>query len=272
MPRKLTKLRIDEVSSVDKGAGDGVKVMLYKRDSSDTPHHRPLLFNDIIKLDDDEPRDDDDEQRTNTIDDDEKLSGKLRAMVAALITAMPTLKESEAMHFILHTRHGRKMFEHFSKAKEPIVMNRSEELLSIAKVAGGMEAICKNIIDRGSTTITEAEFSAALMEHAKSNRKTDESVVKTFSRMIEEDADIRRAYGICKGYPPNVMSLEVVSTEVGSSEFADDRAEAIKQLNAMAEKQHRTFEQVFQDPANAKLAARTYPRRDPNWHSAATVA
>ncbi len=67
------------------------------------------------------------------------------------------------------------------------------------------------------------------------------------------------------------MSIEPVSTEAGSSEFEDDSAEAIKQLNAMAEKQHRTFEQVFQDPANAKLAAATYPRRDPNWHSAATA-
>lgn len=37
MPTKLTNLRIDEVSSVDRGAGEGVKVVLMKRaDSSDT--------------------------------------------------------------------------------------------------------------------------------------------------------------------------------------------------------------------------------------------
>src|SRR5262249_14890521 len=33
----LTRLRIDEVSSVDRGAGDGVKVLLMKRA---TPNHR----------------------------------------------------------------------------------------------------------------------------------------------------------------------------------------------------------------------------------------
>jgi hypothetical protein len=48
-----------------------------------------------------------------------------------------------------------------------------------------------------------------LMEHAKGSRKADESVVKAFSRMIEEDVDIRRAYGICKGY---------AHTEVGNKQ------------------------------------------------------
>jgi hypothetical protein len=62
MPRILTKLRIDEVSAVDRGAGDGVKIVLMKRD--DTPRSKPHLeryqrrlrklresrsFNEIIK-------------------------------------------------------------------------------------------------------------------------------------------------------------------------------------------------------------------------------
>src|SRR6516225_8494800 len=38
--RVLTRIRIDEVSAVDKGAGEGVKIMLMKRapDSADTDH------------------------------------------------------------------------------------------------------------------------------------------------------------------------------------------------------------------------------------------
>src|SRR5438128_483038 len=113
--RILTKLKINEVSSVDRGAGEGVKVLLWKRhDSNDG--HRPLLFNDIIKADES-----DELRGPREKDDDNKVSEKLRSMVAAMITAAPTLKESEAMHFILHTAHGRKMYEHFSKAKEPIM-------------------------------------------------------------------------------------------------------------------------------------------------------
>jgi hypothetical protein len=34
MPRVLHKLRIDEISAVDKGAGEGCKVVLYKGDDS----------------------------------------------------------------------------------------------------------------------------------------------------------------------------------------------------------------------------------------------
>jgi hypothetical protein len=34
MPRVLRNLRIDEISAVDKGAGEGCKVVLYKRDDS----------------------------------------------------------------------------------------------------------------------------------------------------------------------------------------------------------------------------------------------
>jgi hypothetical protein len=125
---------------------------------------------------------------------------------------------------------------------------------------------------------TETEFSAALMEHAKGSRKADESVVKAFSRMIEEDIEIRRAYGIAKEYP-DYMSLEPVSVEVGSTVTADDSKKAYEQLMAMAEKQHalsptltiqQLFARVFADPANAKLAAMAHRR--PGWHSAATVA
>jgi hypothetical protein len=54
------------------------------------------------------------------------------------------------------------------------------------------------------------------------------------------------------------MSTEVVSTEVGSTETSDDSAKAYKQLQDLAAKQHRTFEQVFSDPDNGELAGRTY--------------
>jgi hypothetical protein len=101
MVRILRNLRIDEVAAVVKGANQGAKVLIRKMDDSDprnwdwddTPEGS-YLFDDIMfgKQDDDDP------QRTNTIDDDKKLSGKLREMVAAMITAVPSLSEEHAMH------------------------------------------------------------------------------------------------------------------------------------------------------------------------------
>jgi Ser-tRNA(Ala) deacylase AlaX len=55
-----------------------------------------------------------------------------------------------------------------------------------------------------------------------------------------------------------MASLEPTFTEVGNTNVADDSAEAVRLLKEMAEKQHRTFEQVFSDPENKALAGRTY--------------
>jgi hypothetical protein len=58
------------------------------------------------------------------------------------------------------------------------------------------------------------EFSAALMEYAKQNKRdASESTVSAFSRILESDRDIRTAYGIAKGY----ASLEPTSVEVGDT-------------------------------------------------------
>src|SRR5271169_5341623 len=64
----------------------------------------------------------------------------------------------------------------------------------------------------------------------------------------------------CYGNGFIMMSTTPISTEVGDTNVDDDSAKAVKQLNDLAEKQHRTFEQVFLDPANAKLANATYRR------------
>jgi hypothetical protein len=300
--RKLTKLSIAEVSSVDHGAGEGCEILLRKRaDTIDTateqlaeylsdilsdpycdkPAALSKLFESfgdylksnitgkMAKADVDDPL-----RGPRDEDDSNKLSDRLKELVAVMIAANPNhLHPNRAMRHLLHTPQGRELLNlTISKQEKGKPMNRSDELRDIAKATGGMEMICKNIIDRGETTISEHEFSAALMEHAKTVRKADESVPAAFARIFETDSDIRTAYGIAKGYTPNVTSTTPTSVGVGSSETSDDSAEAVRLLREMAEKQHRTFEQVFQDSANAKLAARTYPRRDPNWHSAATVA
>jgi len=57
-----------------------------------------------------------------------------------------------------------------------------------------------------------------------------------------------------------MATLTPTSTEVGNTLVSDDSAEAVRLLQEMADKQHRTFEQVFSDPQNRKLAAATYTR------------
>jgi hypothetical protein len=300
MANILRRLKIGEVSSVDVGAGEGCRIMLMKRHGDIIDNSMEALAESVASIITDNkanrgnkaaamaktfeqfgdhlksnfkiakaaipPREEEPGDAGNPrIDDDSgKVAAKLKEFAAAMIMADPSFTEETAIHHLLHSAHGRKLAEHLnaiSKSRKEEPMNRQAELRDIAKADGGMAVITKNIIDRGSTTISEHEFSAALMTHCKND-------VRAFSKMLQTDVDIKRAYGICKGYP-NTMSLEPVSTEVGNTNVEDDTAKAIAQLNELAEKQRalaptlstaQLFARVFADPANAQLAARAHRR------------
>jgi hypothetical protein len=106
----------------------------------------------------------------------------------------------------------------------------------------------------------------ALLAQAKLHKRYDESDAKAFSKLYENDIEFRKQWQIvteakhslalAKSIP--TMSVTPVSVEVGSTLTSDDSMEAVRQLKALAEKQHRTFEEVFADPANKELAGKTY--------------
>jgi hypothetical protein len=72
MPKKLTRLRIDEVSSVDRGAGEGVKVMLMKRNTDGKNIGK--FFADLFR-------------RTPTVD----IGQEVNKAVGALATSLSTI-------------------------------------------------------------------------------------------------------------------------------------------------------------------------------------
>lgn len=243
MPRVLRNLRIDEVSCVLKGTNPGAKVLIRK--SADKPDFwdvpvPPRLFNDIMLA---KAARDDDVTGDHTGDDDKKLSGKLHQMVAALINAAPSLREDQAMHFLLHSPHGRKLAEHLNNIISKI--EKDPPMLDIAKIV----------------SITEEGLMASV------TKRDGESYAKSFSRRYETDIDFRKQWAALteakhllslRSATKNMATLTPTSTEVGNTNVTDDSAEAVRLLTEMAEKQHRSFEQVFTDPANAKLARQTY--------------
>jgi hypothetical protein len=175
MVKKLTKLRIDEISSVDHGAGEGCRVMLYKRDDGDVT--------------------DDDPQRTNTTPDDDKVSGKLRSMVDAMIVAAPSLDRQTATHFLLHSAQGRKLAEHLnnlSKGETPMPQVDITKLHNIDSVT----EIAKNVID-DKVALTEHQFTEILQGHAKLAGTTLEKILTA-----PNNGEIRKAYTLVKGYQP----------------------------------------------------------------------
>jgi len=111
---------------------------------------------------------------------------------------------------------------------------------------------------------------------AQVTQRDGESYAQSFSRKYENDLDFRKQWRDLtdakhlQGYLKSLATLTPTSTEAGSSATSDDSQEAVRLLNEMAIKNGRSFEEVFVDPANAKLAAATYPKRNADWHSAAT--
>src|ERR1700731_2829218 len=100
----------------------------------------------------------------------------------------------------------------------------------------------------------------------KRGSPTGESSASAFARIFEANPDIRRAYGVVKGYP-NMMSLEVVSTEIGDTneDGESDAEKAAAQIAALVEQQRalaptlptsELYERVYADPANKKLLGR----------------
>ncbi len=234
MVRKLTKLRIDEVSAVIKGANPGAKVLIRKSEDDG-----PLSFNDIM-LRKAENDDISDENMIDPNDTPTSLLPKLNDMVLAMVRAEPSLSEEHALFHILHSPHGRKLAEHLNNISKGETMPQVDIMKVIA--------------------ITED----ALMAQAKLHKRYDESDAKAFARVYENDIDFRKQWrdlteakhvvALGKG----MATLTPTSTEVGNTNVKSDAAEAVRLLTEMAEKQHRSFEQVFTDPANAKLARQTY--------------
>ena len=279
-PKILTRLRIDEISSVDRGAGEGVKIMLMKRHN---PEQRPTfdVFDDVHfskatlappAIDPDDPDDDDD-----VVSSASAISDKFEQFISLLIEANPALDRQGAVYFLIHNAHGRALAAHLAsvtKTKEPKMLKMDKLTKYIGESPGNMSAVAKHIIEKGETSLTEHEFTAMLTEHAKLNKRAGESVMGCFARIFEHDAEIRRAHAITKA-GPNTMSVDPV--QVGGNDafdtsVADSSAKAMKQLQTMAEAQRQraptltiaqAFARVFEDPANAELAAKAHRRPTP---------
>jgi hypothetical protein len=250
MVKKLTKLRIDEISSVDRGAGEGCRVMLYKRDDTlpEQPQGAALLFNDVMlrKADVSDPL-----RGPRDEDDNKKLSEKLDELVTEMIVARPSLHPHRARRWLLHTPQGQQLLSTFKRKEEPPMPE-----VNIFKLSNieSVREIAKHITEKDD--ITEFDFTKILMGHAMLTKRDGESDGAAFERILtaQGNGELRQAYQVTKG----MASLEPTSVGVGSSETSDDSAEAVRLLAEMAEKQGRKFEDVFADPDNKALAGRTY--------------
>jgi hypothetical protein len=300
MARILTKLRIDEVSAVDTGAGDGVKILLMKRD--DTPRSKPhleryqrrlrkfeqifakelddretsditgatyprgRLFSDLINEDDDRVDDDDDDDNG----DIEKQADHHASTVADLLVESGRFPHrTAALDHLLNSSRGNALLARMHKAADQTAKEsnmRSDTLESILK-DGGPVSVCKAIVDRGRAPCGEAELVASLTKHAGGDRG--------FAKLYEAEESVRRACQIAKSAEFSVFDIKpvVVGGPDAMHSAVDDADSAVlrahEEIVRIAREKFpflpadQAFARVFEDKNYAALAAQAHQRPGP---------
>jgi hypothetical protein len=286
MPKLLTRLKITEVSAVDRGAGDGTKILLMKRDDDrrskphverharrlrkfqevfDSPErYRRRSFNEIVGKADDR-------------DDSGGVSDHPIAQLAGLLVASGKFSDNAAaLHHLLNSPHGNALLARLHKAeahtgKDHSTMDKTETLRDIAK-AGGIIAVAKAIIDENrSYGITEHEFVELATESAQAEFPSL-SKAAAFSRVYTEASErgrtLQKAVAVCKAMP-FVANVEPLIVGGADTRDLSDQSEAIAQLKQLGARKWPTesaaaqFERALTAPENHKLARLAVPIPQP---------
>ena len=205
--------------------------------------------------------------------DEYKLSDRLWELVAAMVEARPGLHPQRAARWLLHTEQGQALLNSTGTHKaERNTMNRSEEMQVMRGFVkgGGMVAVAKRILETGSTSLSEREYTTLVQEDA---RLKSISFEKAFA-----DPNTQRAYKIVReaGYVkaldyPNLVSVTPVSVAVGNTneDGEADALKAAKQIAALVEEQRalaptkttsELYEAVYANAENKPLLRRAHKR------------
>ena len=271
MPRILTKLRIDEVSAVPAGAGEGVKVVIMKRD--DTPRSKPHVerharrlrkfqemfdsperdqrrsFNEIMAKADADGDEKDDLMADNINKAHRNRGAGPHGLTGALLEH-------------LHDRLERRREQHGYQKREEGPLDQHQELISIMKDCGGPVSVCKAIVDRGRSPCGEHELVAALTK-AASEQHPELSPAQAFSELYKTES-VWRACQVAKAMP---FVADVTPVMVGGEDTRDlsDTSKAIEQLKELGARRWPTasaadqFERALTAPENHKLARLAVP-------------
>jgi hypothetical protein len=276
MPKLLTRLRIDEVSAVDRGAGENVKIVLMKRASrpdatpADTlrAFPNPRSFNAVYarmaaeaaiakSLADDERGDDGGGDVDVTKAHEHRGHHELAAsLVQHLHDALERRREA----------HG------YQKSAKETPMSHNELVRSVIKQYG-LTSFCKSMIsDEKSYGVSEHDLVDLISEEAQvafPSLSKAQAFEKFYTEASERGVTLRKAVAIAKDatFAEVVLGPGFAPQVVGGADAqnVDDPAEAVAQLKQLGARKWPTaseadqFERALCDPMNHKLARRAVP-------------
>lgn len=147
MPRVLTNLRIDEVSSVDRGAGEGVKIMLMKREGTEPMSKIGSMFAKVFGGN----------ENNNDIVIDKSIQG-LAESVATIVTEATSTDELSSSLAKTFEQFGDHLKDTLTAGTAVVKVEGSNmDLKVLAKALGLPE------------TATEVEVSEAIVKQQKDN-------------------------------------------------------------------------------------------------------
>jgi hypothetical protein len=283
MVKVLTKLRIDEISAVHRGAGDGVRIMLMKRASRPdaTPADvlrafpNPRSFNEVLARMEAEAM--------AKADDDDAGGGGASyhpiAQLATLLVASGKFPDhAQALDHLLNTPHGAALLHRARKTeKESQSMTSHTELVRDVVKQYGIVALAKSMVqDEKSYGLNESEYTAFVTEHAQRlypDKTPDVAFAKLFSDSGVDGVLLRKAHALTKLSVFDIQPGMVGGPDATHDAVSDtESSEAYQQLEAMAAKlrasspwlsSEQAFARTFEDPKNAAIARKASPHPRP---------
>jgi hypothetical protein len=262
--RYLSKLRIDEVSSVDHAANPYAKIVFMKRDQDNTD----IVNDGVMEL----------AEYVGEIIVDENIVNKEATITKCIADFGDYLKAATAqgMHD-KKRRNAERMMEQLSEDEKETQrknqMSRTDEMIEMHKfiksTPGGFNSIAKRTVEQGGTSLTEHEYTELWKADAGSLKdfvKEFEGprTVKHQGYVIARDATHVKTY--MKSYPGE-MSVEPLSAETGATDVYSDANKAAAQLQKLVEEQRakaptlttsQLYERVMADPNNKALVGRAW--------------
>jgi hypothetical protein len=294
----LTRLKISEVSAVDRAAGENCKILLRKRDQDVVAKAVAALETSVASIIN---CDDDAEIKSKALAESfcqfeeymqknvvggkalshrshfEKIFGVGKAGVTkAHEHRGPRELAASLVHHLHEALDRRRERQGFHKSKEEPMQ---DTILSIMK-STGIAPACAAIVKNGATSLSQDELVAAVSKvaHERWPELTEaQAFSKIYSDSGEEGRVLRQAIDVAKAWPsPMSLTPTVVGGADALLEVSDDAPSAYEKLLEMAERQRRAgetasraFERVYLDPANRHLAeaerAQNRPRPTTNY-------
>jgi hypothetical protein len=262
MPKILTRLRIDEVSAVDRGAGEGVKIVLMKRADAE-PRRSYEKFLKIFT------------SKAEADGGGGDITNHPVVQAARLLVASGKFGDhGQALDYLLNKPAGQALLTRLKAADKPAKESTMDSIHSIMKDAG-IASVCAQIVQKGSTTISEQEIVEAVTKIAAERHPgltEAQAFAKVYTDQGAEGRSLRDAINVAKAMPFVADSTQLMVGGVDAMREANDATEQSKadaQLQQIGRDKWPTaseaqqFARAMTDPKNAVLAAKAHRRPSP---------